>query len=91
MNINTHLVPASDTNQFSSSSAHYNNSANNGAIQKLQEMNVYLMSVLETARSEREKDAAKLKKIEQEMNLLTSKNGELAREWIFILIRNRKK
>jgi hypothetical protein len=53
---------------------------NNGAIEKLQEMNMYLMSMLETVRNEREKDATKLKKVEQEIDTLNSKNGELARK-----------
>lgn len=79
VNTNTHVVPANDAAQFNSS-AGYHNGPNNGAIEKLQEMNMYLMSMLETVRTEREKDTAKLKKVEQEVDTLTSKNGQLARK-----------
>jgi hypothetical protein len=77
INTNTHVVPASDVGHFNSNSG-YHNGPNNGAIEKLQEMNMYLMSMLETVRNEREKDATKLKKVEQEIDTLNSKNGELA-------------
>lgn len=80
VNTNTHVVPANEVNNFNSNSGHYNG-ANNGAIERLQEMNIFLMNKLEAARLEREEDIARLKKVEQEVDTLTSKNGELARKW----------
>jgi hypothetical protein len=82
--LNTHstqVVPANDSTQFNAHGGYYNNfGPNAGAIEKLQHTNMYLMSKLETVQAEREKEVAKLKKVENEVDMLSKKNGDLTRK-----------